>query len=91
MHLCHGILLSHKRERHLAICNMDESRGCYAKHRKSERERQIPYQIYKCLLTYLWSFKQSKQTNKTNGNSPLATENHLMAARGEGGVDGWER
>ena len=36
-----GVLLSHKKEWNLTICNnMDEPRGCYAKGYKSDRERQ---------------------------------------------------
>ena len=51
-----GILLSHKKEYNLAICdNMDGPRG-YAKWNKSDRKRQILYDF-----TYMWNLK-----NKTN-------------------------
>ena len=48
-----GILLSHKKEWNFAICsNMDATRDYYTKWSKSERERQIPYDI-----TYMWNLK----------------------------------
>ena len=51
------ILLSHKKEWNLAICdNMDGSRGYYAKWNKSGRERQILYDFI-----YMLNLK-----NKTN-------------------------
>ena len=51
------ILLSHKKEWHFAICsNMDGLGEYYAKWNKSDRERQILYDI-----TYMWNLK-----NKTN-------------------------
>ena len=52
-----GILLSHKKEWNLAICdNMDGPRWHYAKLNKSGRERQMLYD-----LTYMWNLR-----NKTN-------------------------
>ena len=47
------MLLSHKREWNNAICsNMDGSRDYHAKWSKSDRERQISYDI-----TYKWNLK----------------------------------
>ena len=47
-HIYNGILLSHKKERHNAICsNMETTKDS---HTKSKRERQIPYNI-----TYMWN------------------------------------
>ena len=41
-----GILLSHEKEGHYAICdNMDRPYGHYAKWSKSERERQVLFDI----------------------------------------------
>ena len=41
-----GILLSHKKEWNDAVCsNMDGPRDCHTKWSKSDRERQIPYDI----------------------------------------------
>ena len=48
-----GILLSRKKEQNNAICsNMDGPRDYHTKWSKSERERQIPYNI-----TYMWNLK----------------------------------
>ena len=50
-----GILLSHKKEwnKNNAICsNRDGPRDDHTKWSKSERERQIPYDI-----TYMWNLK----------------------------------
>ena len=48
-----GILFSHKKEENLAICNnMDGPWGHYTKWSKSDRERQLPYD-----LTYMWNLK----------------------------------
>ena len=46
IHLYNGILFSHKQEWHIAICsNMDGPRDYLAKWRKSDREKQISYDI----------------------------------------------
>ena len=48
-----GILLSHKKEQNNAIrCNTDTTGDYRTKQSKSERERQIPYDI-----TYMWRLK----------------------------------
>ena len=53
VHIYNGILLSHKKEWDNAICsNMDETRDYHMKWSKSERERQIPYDI-----AYMWNLK----------------------------------
>ena len=53
VHIYNGILLSHKKEWNNAICsNMDTTRDYHTKWNKSERERQIPYDI-----TYMWNLK----------------------------------
>ena len=53
VHIYNEILLSHKKEQNNAICsNMDGPRGYRTKWSKSERERQIPYDI-----TYMWNLK----------------------------------
>ena len=57
-HIYNGILLSHEKEWNNAICrNTDGPRGYHIKQSKSERERQIPYDI-----TYIWNLKYN--TNK---------------------------
>ena len=53
IYICNGILLSHKKEWNNAICsNMDGPRDDHTKWSKSERERQISYDI-----TYMWDLK----------------------------------
>ena len=53
VHLYNRILLSHQKESNNAICsNMDGPRDYHTKQSKSERERQIPYDI-----TYMWNLK----------------------------------
>ena len=53
LYLYNGILLSHKKEWNDAIfSNMDGPRDYHTKWSKSERERQIPYDI-----TYMWNLK----------------------------------
>ena len=53
VHIYDGILLSHKKEQNNAICsNTDATRDYRTKQSKSERERQILYDI-----TYVWSLK----------------------------------
>ena len=53
-----GILLSHKKEWNNAICsNMDGPRDYHTKWSKSERERQMPYDI-----TYMWNLKYETGT-----------------------------
>ena len=53
VHIYNGILLSHIKERNNDICsNMDGPRDYHTKWSKSERERQISYDI-----TYMWNLK----------------------------------
>ena len=52
-YIYNGILLSYRKEWNNAICsNMDAPRDYHSKWSKSERERQIPYDI-----TYMWNLK----------------------------------
>ena len=65
-----------------AICDSMHGLGqYYAKWNKSERERQIQYD-----LTYMWNLK-----NKRNKQNRLIDKNKLVFARTGGGVNGrWE-
>ena len=46
IYIHNGILFSHKKEQNNAICsNMDGTRDSHPEGSKSERERQIPYDI----------------------------------------------
>ena len=52
-HIYNGILPSHKKEWNNATCsNMNATRDYQTKWTKSERERQIPYDII-----YMWNLK----------------------------------
>ena len=58
VHIYNAILLSHKKEWNNAICSdMDGPRDCYTKWSKSDRERQISYD-----MAYMWNLK--KGTNE---------------------------
>ena len=53
VYLYNGILHSHKKEWSNAICsNMGGPRDCHTEWSKSEREKQVPYDI-----TYMWNLK----------------------------------
>ena len=53
VHTCNGMLLSHKKEWNNAIwSNMDGPRDCHTEWSKSDRERQISYDI-----AYMWDLK----------------------------------
>ena len=76
------ILLSHKNEWNNAIyCNMDRLRDYHIKWSKSDRERQIPYDI-----TYMWKLKYdtNELTYKTETDSQ-DIENKLTVTKGERG------
>ena len=77
VYIYNGILLSHKKEWNLAICNnMDGLGGFHGKWTKSDRESQILY-----VITYMWNLKNKpvyitekkkthrwrKRTGVTNG------------------------
>ena len=69
VHIYNGILLSHKKERNNAICsNMGGHRNYHTKLNKSDRERQIPYEI-----TNMWNVikKLHKRTYKTETDSKI--------------------
>ena len=53
VHIYNGILLIYKKEQNNAICRyVDGPRDYHTKWSKSERERQIPYDI-----SYTWNLK----------------------------------
>ena len=59
VHIYNGILFGHKKEQSNAICsNMDGLRDCHTKWSKSDRERQISYDI-----TFVWNLKKIVQLN----------------------------
>ena len=53
LHMCDGILFSHKKEWNHAICsNRDRPGDYHTKWSNSDRERQISYDI-----AYMWNLK----------------------------------
>ena len=90
VHIYNGILVSHKKEWNTAIfSNMDGPRDDHTKWSKSERERQIPYDI-----THMWNlilkmiqmnlFTKLKQTHR-HRKKPYGYQ------RGKGVGDGYIR
>ena len=80
VHIYNGILPSHKKEGNNAICsNMDATRDYHTKWSKSERERQIPYDITYNVESKIWH----KWTYLQNRNRLIDRENRLVVAKGE--------
>ena len=81
-----GILFSPKKEWNNAICsNMDATRGYHTKWKKSERERQIPYDI-----TYMWTLKYN--TNEPIYETEVDSRHREQTCgcqRGEKVSEGW--
>ena len=84
MYKSNGKLLSHKKEWNNAICsNMDGPRDYHTKWSKSDRERQISYDI-----AYMWNLKKEKRYRWTylqNRKRLTDIEYKLMVTKGEGG------
>ena len=65
VHMCNGIVLSHKKEWNNAICsNMNGLRDYHTEWSKSERERQIP-----CDITYMWNLKHDTDETETDSQT----------------------
>ena len=77
-----GILLSHKKEQNNAICsNMDGTRDSHTVWSKSERERQIPYDII-----YIWNLIYgTNEPVHRNENHGLREQTCGCQGRGGGG------
>ena len=86
VHIYNGILLSHKKEWNNTICsNMDGPRDYHTKWSKSDRERQILYDI-----TYMWNLKKwHKWTYLQNRNRLTDFENKPVLPNGKvgGGIN----
>ena len=55
VHIYNGILLNHKKEESNANCSiMDGPKDCHTEWGKSDRERQISYDI-----AYMWNLKKN--------------------------------
>ena len=81
-----GILLSHKKEWNNAICsNMDGPRDYRTKWSKSERERQIPYDI-----TYIWNLKYDTNEPIYETETDSRTQRtDFWLPKGSGVGEGW--
>ena len=84
-YIYNGILLSHKKELNNSICsNMDVSRDYHTKWSKSERERQISYDI-----TYMWNLKKwYKWTYLPNRNRFTDVERGKVGGKDK--LGGWD-
>ena len=81
VYIYNGILLSHKKEWSLAICdNMSGARGYYAKWNKSDRERTNAVWFH----LYVESKRQNKWTNITKQKQSHRYREQVIA-RGEMG------
>ena len=87
VYIHNGILFSHIKEWNNAICsNMYGPTDCHTKWSKSDREREISYDI-----TYMWNLKNGyKWTYLQNRNRVTDVENKLMVMRGWRGGINWE-
>ena len=76
-----NIIQPWEKEGNPAICdNMDGPWRHCAKWKKSDRERQIPYD-----LTYMWNLKTKQAGKQTNETKHTHTENRWVVARFEDG------
>ena len=74
-----GLLIIQKKKNSCHLQQIFRSRGYYGKWNKSDKERQILYD-----LTYMWNLKnENKQTNQ-NKKKLLDTESKGVTARGRG-------
>ena len=89
VHIYNGILLRHQKEWNNAICsNMDKPRDYHTKWSKSDRERQISYEI-----TYMWNLKYdtNELIHETETDSQIQrTDLWLPRGRGRRRVLNWE-
>ena len=80
VHLHNILLLSHKKEGNLTLCDsMNGPREYYAKWNKPVRERQIPYNF-----SHYAESNEQNWTNKQNSDRLLDTESRLTTVRREG-------
>ena len=83
-HTHNGILLSHKKEWNTAICSsMDGPRDYHTKWSKSDREREISYDI-----AYMWNQKKGTNELFLNRNRLTDIENKLWLPKGKVGWEG---
>ena len=85
VYIYHGILLNHQKECNNAICSsMDATRYYHTEWSKSDRERQLSYDI-----THMWNLKYD--TNELILQNRLTDIENSMVSKGKGwGRDGLE-
>ena len=84
VHIYNGILLSHKKEWNHAICsNMDGPRNYHTKWIKSDRERQMSYEI-----TNMWNLTKSIWKYLQNGNRLKILKSNSWLPMGKCAVGG---
>ena len=93
VHICNGILLSHKKERNWVICwDVDGSRDCHTEWSKSEREIQISYinaYMWNLEKWYRWTGLQGRNWDTDVENKRMDTKWRKRQGRGGGGVTNW--
>ena len=91
-HVSNATLLSHKKERNTAICSKtDATRDDHTKQSKSERQRQIPYDI-----TYVWNLQYDRnkliyETEMTLSMKQKQSHRHREQTVGCQGGERWGR
>ena len=84
VHIYNVILLSHKEEQYFAICR-DVDGDCHTGWRKSEREKQILYNI-----AYMWNLeKWYRWTYLESRNRDIDVEKRLIDTKVGRGWMGW--
>ena len=79
-----GTLLNHKKWNNGIYSHMNGPRDYHTKWSKSEREKQIPYDIHLCVQPKIWH----KGTYPQNKNRLTDTENRPVFAKGQRGREG---
>ena len=83
-HIYNGILLSHKKEWNNAIyLNMDGPRDCHTEWSKSDRERQISYDI-----AYMWDLKKWYNLTYLQNRNRVTDVKNKHGYQGGKGVEG---
>ena len=86
VHIYIEILLSHEKEQNNAICsNLDTTTDYQTKWSKSERERQIPYNII-----YMWNLKYGTNWLIYKQKQTLRHRDKTCGCQGEGREMDWE-
>ena len=82
-----GMLYSHKKEGNNAICsNIDGPRDYHTEWSKSERERQIPYDII-CIWNLIYDTNERIYKTKTDSETQKTNLCLPKEKRGSGGIN----